>query len=118
MYSETPISLASRGLYCIGRRLTDNKGFVQELCPYNMRLDLDTAYIIRAKPMRINPLCVVCSAKLELSRFEDKHDLLLGCADTLRGLLAESAETPWKLMSPSSLRRFCAAATRSKGGNA
>jgi hypothetical protein len=47
--------------------------------------------------MRINPRCVVCSAKLELSRFEGKHDLLLGCADTLRGLLAESAETPWKV---------------------
>src|SRR2546421_2102641 len=97
MYSETPISLASRGLYCIGPQLTNNKDFVQELCPYNVRLDLDTAHFIHAEPIRINPRCVVCSAKLELSRFEGKHDLLPGCADTLRGLLAESAETPWKV---------------------
>ena len=97
MYSEIPISLAGRSLYGIGPRLTDDKDFVQELCSYEMRLDLDTAHVIHAEPFRLNPPCVECSAKLELDRFDANHRLLPDSAKRLRGVFAESVKIPWKL---------------------
>ena len=50
--------------------------------------------------MRIDPRCVACSAKRLWSRqFEERHggDVLAGCPESLRAILAESAETPWRL---------------------
>lgn len=97
MYSEIPISLTGRDLYCIGPRLTDDRDFVQELCPCEMRLDLDTAYLIHAEQFRLNPRCVECSAKLELNRFDAKRRLLPGSAERLQGVFAESAKISWKV---------------------
>lgn len=50
--------------------------------------------------MRVDPRCVACSAIRQLSRqVEKRHgrDVLAGCQESLRAILAESAETPWRL---------------------
>jgi hypothetical protein len=67
-----------------------------------MRLDLDTAHLILGTKgiMGIDPRCVPCSAKRRLSRqLEKRHgrDVLSSCDDSLRAILAESAEIPWRL---------------------
>ena len=44
--------------------------FVQKLCPYNSRIDKDTAYITRDQhSTRLDPRCVACSTKFRLSHF-------------------------------------------------
>lgn len=62
-----------------------------------MRLDLDTAHLIRAQSFRLNPRCFECSAKLELNQFNAKYRLLPGSAERLRGVFNESARIPWKV---------------------
>ena len=56
--------------------------------------------------VRIDPRCVACSAKRRVCRQLEKrrgHDVLSGRGDSLRAMLLESAESPWRLHDRSEL---------------
>lgn len=102
--------LREPGYYCIGAAPipAGHAAFVQELCPYKMRLDPDTAHVVRGVRdiVRIDPRCVACSAKRRVCRQLEKrrgHDVLSGRGDSLRTMLLESAESPWRLHDRSGL---------------
>ena len=73
-----------------------------------MRLDLDTAHVVRGVRgiVRIDLRCVACPAKRRVCRQLEKrrgHDVLSGRGDSLRAMLLESAESPWRLHDRSEL---------------